>query len=360
MSSAKVYFESQAVWDESHIQPTSEQSYDDLVEDFADPAALARFAEQHADDIREYRVTPQQAFAWWRDAYLAASRARVRQNPHSSSKLQEYLELVSLAEKWANPSYPFTLRHSKLKEYLRDVPKDADRDFWLGEIFDHILKNAERDGLTPSEWTKLNEVIDEAVQGNISGRQRLGTRPARRRRNPSASPETRQAAIAKYEQFHRYPPKKITEFPKGFAIPTEMVPVGKAKYTTYRSGKVDPATLEKPRRPVDYIHEHDAGVTCYLPVDDEDLDELDVAAVPVTVPAAFSGADALVKLGDNLGFSFQCDGDDEPWEVESVKPLPELYCTVDGKCLLVIQGQREVLAMIWGGALGVFARGIDG
>jgi hypothetical protein len=47
-------------------------------------------------------------------------------------------------------------------------------------------------------------------------------------------------------------------------------------------------------------------------------------------------------------------------EAEGRAPLPDLCCTPDGKCLLVVQGKRKVLAMMWGGALGVFARGIDG
>lgn len=198
-----------------------------------------------------------------------------------------------------------------------------------------------------------------------SARVRPGVRPAqrrrsRRRRNPDVSPAVREAAVAKYREFHRYEPELVSTFPAGFAIPTMMIPVGRAKYTMYRSGKVDPSTLKKPRKPISYVHEHDAGVLCYLPVDDEDLDELGVDADPITVPASFANAEALVKLGESLGCAFQCEGDEEPWEIESVTPLPELYCTPDGKCLLVIQDRLSVLAMIWGGALGVFPRGIDG
>ncbi len=170
----------------------------------------------------------------------------------------------------------------------------------------------------------------------------------------------REAAVAKFKEFHRFEPTKITEFHKSFKIPTEMQPVGRAKSTTYRSGKVDPETGKKPKRSIDYIHEHDAGVVCYLPVDDADLDELEVQRAPVTVPRDFASTEALVKLGESLGCAFQIEGDEEPWDIESVSPLPELYCTPDGKCLMIIQGRREILAMIWGGALGVFRRGIDG
>ncbi len=205
------------------------------------------------------------------------------------------------------------------------------------------------------KYPKVSDLVaGDAV--TISG---VTQNPRRVRRNP-ASPEVRNAAVGKYKEFHRYEPRKITDFPAGFKIPTEMQPVGRAKYTMYRSGKVDPATLKKPRRPVDYIHEHDAGVICYLPVGDEDLDELEIDPSPVKVPRQFAAAQALVKLGESLGCGFQVDGDDEPCDFESEAPLPELYCTTDGKCLLIIQGRREVLTMIWGGALGVFGRGIDG
>jgi len=175
-------------------------------------------------------------------------------------------------------------------------------------------------------------------------------------RNP-ADDDGRQAGISKFEEFHRFQPTKIGSFPHGFKIPTTMLRAGPAKWTIYRSGKVDPSTLIKPKRPVNYIHEHDAGVVVYLPTTRENQDLLDDADEH-DVPLEFAGAEVLVKLGSCLGFAFEIDG--EPQEVEGVAPLPELYCTHDGRCLFVIQDKREVLAAIWGGALGVFARGIDG
>jgi hypothetical protein len=159
-------------------------------------------------------------------------------------------------------------------------------------------------------------------------------------------------ALDKYEEFHRYPPTKIGEFAKGFSIPKSMHLAGDAKYVIYRSDKTDPETLKRPRRPIDYIHEHDAGVRCYVLAGDQ------YAGKETSVPSFVLEADALVCLGRNLGYAFTHDG--ELVEAEGREPLPELYCTPDGKCLLVIQSKRNVLAMMWGGALGVFARGIDG
>lgn len=242
------------------------------------------------------------------------------------------------------------------------------------------------------------------------------------------NPDDLAAARDKYKEFHRYDSKREGEFPAGFEIPKQMVCAGKAKWVTYRSSKVDPATLRKPSKPVDYIHEHDAGVKTYLAMSEVDDDDLvgifEIAAMAkvsrqavanwrarskdfptpvaelqsgpvfrreqvrrwlkkrkhpmatvisminlkgggdgdedvVTVPEKFRDVGALTKLGECLGFCVR-SSDGEDVEAEATAPLPELYCTPDGKCLFVIQSKKKVIAMSWGGALGVFARGIDG
>lgn len=170
-------------------------------------------------------------------------------------------------------------------------------------------------------------------------------------------------AIEKYQEFHRHAPERVGEFGHRFRIPERVIRVGDAKHVLYRSDKVDPETLRRPRRPIDYIHEHNAGVGTYLPVlahgayDPELEAALGGAPRPQEVPSKFCEVDTLVRLGICLGFAFSRDGDHE---FEAIPPMPDLYCTTDGRCLLVIQSRREVLAMMWGGALGVFARGIDG
>jgi hypothetical protein len=67
-------------------------------------------------------------------------------------------------------------------------------------------------------------------------------------------------------------------------------------------------------------------------------------------------------LGKCLGYDFRDPKypDDDPIQAVAQDPLPELYCIPSGKVLLVVQDKRQLLAAIWGGALGVFARGIDG
>lgn len=170
-------------------------------------------------------------------------------------------------------------------------------------------------------------------------------------RNPDID-EDAEEAIEKYREFHRYDPKKII-VGRGFAIPSRMYRAGKALFVTYQSGKVDPETLRKPNRPVNYIHEHDAGVVTYL------SRAVDTDGVSVDVPERFRRVPALTRLGFNLGFAFEtADGDKR--EARATRPYPDLYTTPCGKCLLVIQNRKTVLAMMWGGGLGVFARGIDG
>lgn len=156
-------------------------------------------------------------------------------------------------------------------------------------------------------------------------------------------------AKAKFEEFHRKKPTKIGEFHQNFVVPDEIGLLGKAVHVLYRSDKKDPATGKQPKKPVDYIHEHYAGVNCYAP-----NDELE----QVEVPEFVREADALVLLGLCLGFRFEDDEGEH--DAQGEEPLPELYATPCGKALVVVQDKREVLAIIWGGGLGVWARGIDG
>lgn len=169
-----------------------------------------------------------------------------------------------------------------------------------------------------------------------------------RRNHP---PEIEQA-VAKYREFHRYDPRAVGSFPDSFAIPSRIWLAGRSVNVLYRSGKVDPETLKKPRQPINYIHDHNAGVETYLAERVDDADYVDV-------PGRFRDVPALTRLGQCLGFAFE-DPTGEIREIAGRRPLPDLYTTPDGKCLLVIQSRKTVLAMMWGGGLGVFARGIDG
>lgn len=190
---------------------------------------------------------------------------------------------------------------------------------------------------------------------NQRARAAAAARPEDVPRRPRVTVTNPQAALledakAKFEEFHRKAPTKIGEFFHGLQIPHAVGELGRAIHILYRSLKKDPSTGRQPKKPVDYIHEHYAGVKMFQ-VDNDDLAQ-------VEVPAFIREADALVLLGQCMGFRFECDG--EPHDAEGTQPLPELYCTPCGKALLIIQDKRELLAMSWGGGLGVWARGIDG
>jgi hypothetical protein len=160
-------------------------------------------------------------------------------------------------------------------------------------------------------------------------------------------------AIAIYEGFHRFAPKKIGEFHASFKMPSKVNVQGKAVDILYRSDKIDPETLKKPKTRngmQDYIHDHDSkGVKLYLPRGPGET---------IETPDWIRDAGALSMLGFCLGFKFDRDG--KVIEAKGTKPLPELYTTANGKCLVIVQDKRDVLALVWGGKLDVEPRGIVG
>lgn len=159
------------------------------------------------------------------------------------------------------------------------------------------------------------------------------------------------AAVDKYREFHRFDPKDVGPMPN-LRMPPRLRLAGDAKAVLYRSKKVDPSTLKRPKKSVDYIHDHDAGVKIYLPDGVPDTD----------IHRSARDATALVRLGKCLGYDFvdRRYPDDDVIQGLAQEPFPDLFCTPDGKCLLVIQDHRQLLAAMWGGGLGVYARGIDG
>jgi hypothetical protein len=153
-----------------------------------------------------------------------------------------------------------------------------------------------------------------------------------------------------FESFHRFPPRRVGEFGPSFEIPKYVFRQGRSINVLYRSDKTDPETLKRPRRPVDYIHDHKPGVFTYLP---------DGHGRRVATPSWIRNTKSLELLGQCLGFQFE-NPDGENVEAQGKAPLPELYSTANGKALIVVQGKRKVLALIWGGKLDVEPRGIVG
>ena len=156
-----------------------------------------------------------------------------------------------------------------------------------------------------------------------------------------------------FEDFHKYEPNSVEQFPGSFSIPDRAVLVGPAVYVLYRSAKYDPVTLEKPKKPINYIHEHSKGVNVYrLDADEDDGPER-------AVPKRIHSPTALVLLGKCLGFGYTDHYGDEVEASPSGRGA-ELYSIPSGRGLLVIENRREVVALMWGGNLRVEPRGIVG
>jgi len=155
-------------------------------------------------------------------------------------------------------------------------------------------------------------------------------------------------SVEMYEGFNGFEPREIIV--SNLTIPSLVYYGGPAVNVMYRSDKRDPSNGRLPKKPVDYIHEHEKGVGVYL-------------ASPLSggrahnTPMFIKNAKELVLLGESLGLVYVNDEGDQ---IEGVvkKPYPKLYTLPSGKALFVVQGESKVLAIIWGGRLGVEPRGI--
>lgn len=214
----------------------------------------------------------------------------------------------------------------------------------------------EWDDYSIAYWSTVYTVMRESTWGQrvVSwlqhGTAAPGVLSARSwRTTPKANPTTPEGAskaVDMFQVFHKKDPTDVGEFHASFAIPSRVRLTGNAACIMYRSSKVDPETLKQPRKPIDYIHEFGKGVCLYTPGGSADQ----------KVPDEIVASTALTLLGECLGWEVMHDG--KKREAEGVPPLPELYCTPSGRALLVIQDKREILAIFWGGQLGVEGRGI--
>lgn len=154
-------------------------------------------------------------------------------------------------------------------------------------------------------------------------------------------------AIKMYVDFHQHEPKKVGSFAASLRMPARAVLVGPAAHVLYRSDKLNPTTGADEGW-IDYIHEHDRGVHIYMGGGE---------GPERAVPAFIRNAKELTWLGMCLGLAY-LDEDGREREIKATRPLPELYTTPNGRALLVIQSKRTLLALVWGGRLGVEPRGI--
>lgn len=299
------------------------------------PAALAEFPEfrdtSWGNDVTDSLVMRTQALGPVRVWVAPASRL-FRSEEMASRFSVELLDVLEDDEIEGDGSIQFqTDDPAELLAQLGDIIEedDATKRFRLLDLGPARGRRAsERSDL--SDRVKHLELDEEDLTFNPSNKDSESVRRAKE----------------KFEEFHRHEPTKMFAGEK--IIPARVRELGPALFVLYASTKNDPDTGLAVKKPVHYIHEHDTnGVTTYTPV----------KSGGVAVPAWIRDADALVLLGKCLGYAWR-DGERE--RESKVKPRPDLYATPCGRALLVIQDRREVIAMIWGGGLGVEARGIVG
>jgi hypothetical protein len=315
------------------------------------PAELARITEHFRDSSWKNDVTDSIAFGAGGKPYMvwvqpASLIERLSDGPPSRyeiTELEYHGDLVASLDEREIDYDADTVQFDDpvdLLEYVRSIqPVDATAErFRLLDLGPkrRLYREGEAERLadsTAQRFALLDPYEDDPT-----------VNPSRRRAR--RNPDDIAAAREKYEEFHRHKPKKIWEGKS--IIPAKVRLLGKAKAVLYRSDKNDPDTGRAVKKPINYIHDHDAGVKAYTPAVGGDVD----------VPSFIKDVEAVVVLGKCLGFDFEDDG--RTREAKGIRPYPDLCATPCGKALLVIQDRREVLAIIWGGGLGVEARGIVG
>lgn len=310
-------------------------------------------------------------------ADTALSREDVKRNPYVGSPIPQGINLIAYekGEESAHATETARAKDSAIADPLAE-PRDAEDLAVAADAFDEgqfdkayamiermrgayaghwawqdartaqwLFKLLREEGRTTDDYERVARIQRDFILGFwIGGMHVFRQHPQPPRSNPSKIPDAARKAVSMYQVFWKLDPTDIGEFAIGFKIPTHIGVVGDAVHIMYRSSKTDPETLKVPKKPIDYIHDFDAGVRMYTGSGDQ------------KVPDEVVEAKALTLLGDCLGWRVKRDG--RPADAEGVDPLPELYTIPSGKALLVIQDKREILAIIWGGRLGVEGRGI--
>lgn len=147
--------------------------------------------------------------------------------------------------------------------------------------------------------------------------------------------------LKRYLEFHKLDPKRTGQL-KGLYIPGGMNYVGAALFTAYRSDKWE-------NEAHNYWHDHESGVRVYR----SDTDGIDT-----DVPAWLRQTTTLVRLGTCLGIGYMTK--DSVVEMRPGRSRPDLFCTPNGRALLIVDHRPQIVAMLWGGHLDVTGRGIVG
>lgn len=163
-------------------------------------------------------------------------------------------------------------------------------------------------------------------------------------------PRDARKGIDRYITFNEFTPKEVGEMT--IDVPVDVLRVGEASWVSYRSDKWSDGWHN-------YIHDHDPGVHCTLH-GDRAFQRSGYSGKWRTPPAFVRNADTLTLLGGCIGHGWVTSNGVEDEKTYRRKDNAELYCTPNGKALLVIVNKRRLDAVIWGGKLDVQNRGIVG
>jgi len=154
------------------------------------------------------------------------------------------------------------------------------------------------------------------------------------------------AGVRRFLKFNKLDVNEVGPFNLD-RLPEWATLLGRGKWISYRSDKWEGKFHN-------YIHDHKAGVNYYRPhwVANDNA----VAANDNAVPTSIVNSETLVLLGQCLGFRHL--GAPEHNYMHGSRP--NLYCTANGRCLVIVSGKSRIVAMAWGGSLDVQARGIVG
>lgn len=150
--------------------------------------------------------------------------------------------------------------------------------------------------------------------------------------------------VKKFVEFHDLEPKKFGQM--NLRMPKTAYLLGEMIETRYYSKKWNAPVDDR-----NYYHEHDPGVYCY------GVKKNGFGKGPYKLPEFIANCTCLVLMGKCLGFDF---ANEEEGIIEAkMGKKPKLWCTDNGKALLVIS-DSGIENIIYGGNLDVRPEGIVG
>lgn len=219
------------------------------------------------------------------------------------------------------------------------------------KVFSKALLDLGPRAISDKQLKLLRVNVENLMQAPGTPEELLANHSRARRRNGDEQPKIKDEgrAVDKYREFNSFDPKELV-YVDGSPIPKRLRKLGVSEQITYDSMKVIPDNGVRPRKKQGYFHDHETPKpNTYEPDPNGDVE----------TPDFIAECDALALIGDFINFKFT-DADGNLVTGKASRPAPQIYCTPNGRALLVIQSKKTVLAIIYGGDLTVESRGIVG